>query len=244
MLEEIRIKKRLFGFCDLGNDAQPGLPSPNGEGAGVKLLLFLPLLFFTHFLHAQPDGFSLLNDTATFKQQFDKVSKSTLNIQSDFTQEKSLSVLNEKIITSGRFFFKAPDKLRWEYVDPFEYLIVLNGKSVIIKDGEHISKYDMQANKLFREINSLMIELVQGAVLNNAKYKVKYFASQSHYLMELVPSDGQMKAFLSSIHITLNKDDYAVIGIKMTESSGDYTRITFNNRKINQPIPDDTFVVH
>jgi len=210
----------------------------------IGMLLILLLAVFTHSLSAQPDGYSVLEDTTSFKQQFDRISKSTLNIQSDFTQEKSLSVLNEKIITSGRFFFKAPDKLRWEYVDPFEYLIVLNGNSVVIKDGEHISKYDMQANKLFREINSLMIELVQGKVLNNEKYKVRYFANERFFLLDLIPNGEQMKAFLSNIHISLIKDDYSVADIKMIEPSGDYTGIAFSNRKLNQPIPDETFVVH
>ena len=124
------------------------------------MFFWMPALWLT----AQETGLETMKDTAAFKQQLKKITSTTSTIQSEFEQEKNISVLDEKIITSGKFAFKSPTSLRWEYLVPFEYLIVLNQKNVTIKDGEKVNRYDMEANRVFREINDLMIEIVQGDV--------------------------------------------------------------------------------
>ena len=40
-----------------------------------------------------------------------------------------------------------------------------------------------------------------------------------------------------------DKTDYAVVKVKMIEPSDDYTMIDFSNRKTNQPIGDEKFIV-
>ena len=83
------------------------------------LLLFLPMICF-------PQSFKLVKDTANLKAKIEMMSKVTNSIESDFTQEKNLSVLSEKIISKGHFVFKKENMLRWEYQSPSKYLIVIN----------------------------------------------------------------------------------------------------------------------
>ncbi|MFC2102613.1 outer membrane lipoprotein carrier protein LolA, partial [Bacteroidota bacterium] len=51
-----------------------------------------------------------------------EASKKTVTISSDFTQEKEMSILNDKITSTGKFYFKKDRLLRWEYEHPFSYV--------------------------------------------------------------------------------------------------------------------------
>lgn len=208
----------------------------------INFCCLLLHLAWTTSIAAQ-ENFSDMKDVASFQSRVEEIMEKTLSIESDFEQEKLLSFLDEKILTKGKFYFRPKNKLRWEYLDPFEYLIILNEDEVIIKDGDKVRKYDMQSNKIFKEINDLMIELVQGNVIHNEKYEVTYLENEAHYVLELTPQLQTMMQYLSRIFIYFDKTDYSVTAIKMIEPDGDYTRIIFKNRKLNLGLKDEVFIV-
>jgi outer membrane lipoprotein-sorting protein len=203
------------------------------------LLLILPAISFAQV----PAGYKTIKDTVSFKQKMEAQSKLVNSIESDFTQEKYLSVMSEKIITKGHFLFKKTNLLRWEYTSPYSYLIVINKDKMFIKDNGKISKYDINSNKMFKSINEMMVATVQGNLLNNKDYKASFYESDKFYLIELSPVQKAAKDFLKNIQLYINKTDYTVEKVKMIEPSDDYTAIDFSNRKTNQTIGDEKFTV-
>lgn len=204
----------------------------------------LGFLLLCSGLNAQvPEGFKALKDTATFINKMTEQSKLINTTESDFEQEKFISVMSEKIISKGHFCYKKTNKLRWEYTSPFKYLIVINNNKMFIKDKGKISKYDMNSNKVFKNINELMMSIVQGTLFNNKDYSVKYYENDKQYLLVLTPKSKGTKDFLQTIQLSINKTDYAVTKVKMIEPGNDYTSINFTNRKTNEPIADEKFVV-
>ena len=112
-----------------------------------------------------------------------------------------------------------------------------------IKDNGKVSKYDINSNKMFKSINEMMVNTVQGNLLNNKDYKAKFYENDKFYLLELSPLQKGAKDFLKVIQLYINKVDYAVDKVKMIEPSDDYTSIDFTNRKTNQPIADEKFII-
>ncbi|MBL7889888.1 MAG: outer membrane lipoprotein carrier protein LolA [Bacteroidetes bacterium] len=209
-----------------------------------KFLFVIIFFLLSISISAQvPAGYKPVKDTAAFKQQMQAQSKLVNTIESDFTQEKYLSVMSEKIITKGHFLFKKVNMLRWEYTDPLKYLIAINKDKMFIKDNGKVSKYDINSNKMFKSINEMMVNTVQGNLLNNKDYKAKYYENEKFYLLELSPLQKGAKDFLKVIQLYIDKKDYAVVKVKMIEPSDDYTMIDFSNRKTNQPIGDEKFIV-
>ncbi len=210
----------------------------------MNKLITLVFLFFSTFLFAQiPAGYKSVKDTLAFKQKMEAQSKLVNTIESDFTQEKYLSVMSEKIITKGHFLFKKVNMLRWEYTTPLKYLIAINKDKMYIKDNGKVSKYDINSNKMFKSINEMMVNTVQGNLLTSKDYKAKYYENEKFYLLELTPLQKGAKDFLKVIQLYIDKTDYAVVKVKMIEPSDDYTMIDFSNRKTNQPIGDEKFIV-
>ncbi|MBU8893181.1 MAG: outer membrane lipoprotein carrier protein LolA [Bacteroidales bacterium] len=199
-------------------------------------------LFGLNNIHAQENGFTQVKDLTKAKTELSKLADNTSTIQSKFIQEKHLSFLTENIISKGEFYFKSPNQLRWEYSEPFEYIIVFNDKNILIKDEDKISTFDTESNKMFSEISNMMIGTIQGNIFTDSdRFAVKYFENNSQYLLELDPKLPEMKNMLKIIKIYIDKSDISVAKIKMIESSDDYTSIDFINRKLNQPIDNEIF---
>src|SRR5438045_7261862 len=79
------------------------------------------LILFPAVLSAQ--SLKPMSDTLSFKSGLEQFSKNTHSIQSDFVQEKKLKMLNDKVISKGKLYFKKEDKLRWEYEEPYRYIV-------------------------------------------------------------------------------------------------------------------------
>lgn len=208
-----------------------------------RILYFLLLILSTSSFAQTPSGYKPIKDTVAFKHKMEAQSKLINSIESDFTQEKYLSVMSENITTKGHFLFKKVNMLRWEYTSPYSYLIVINKDKMFIKDNGKINKYDINSNKMFKSINEMMVATVQGNLLNNKDYKANFFEGDKFYLIELSPVQKATKEFLKTIQLYINKTDYAVEKVKMIEPSEDYTSIDFTNRKTNQAIGDEKFIV-
>src|SRR6186997_2251099 len=101
-----------------------------------KLTAILVFIIIAGSIKAQHAGYSPVKDTAVFRQQFATASQKINSVQSDFVQEKNLSMLSEKIVSKGKFWFKKDNKVRMEYNQPFQYLMILNNNNIYIKDGQ------------------------------------------------------------------------------------------------------------
>lgn len=208
-----------------------------------RWLLILGCIVCATSAMAQQPGFKPVADVAAFKQQFAKASQATQSIQSDFVQEKNLSMLSDKIVSKGKFWFRKENKVRMEYMQPSYYLLVMNGKDIKTKDGQKENRVSAKGNKLFEQINKITVDCVQGNVVNNADFNTRILENGQSYLLELTPVNKSLAQYFKSIHLLVDKKDYSVSKIQMYETGGDDTSISFLHKQLNVNIPDAVFAV-
>lgn len=211
-----------------------------------KRTIFLAVFICTFIISAkaQPTGFSAMKNSSGFKQKLIQVNQKTQTIQSDFVQEKHLDVFAEDISSKGKFWYKKQNKLRWQYTRPFNYLIVINGENISIKDDKKVNRFNSSSNKVFKQVNRMMTDIIQGNIFSNTNdFNFKYFENATLFLVIMSPKSKEMKEFLQQINVYFDKKDLSVSRLKMDESSGDYTNIKFINKKMNQAISDEKFIV-
>lgn len=207
-----------------------------------SLILFLWLAPLN--LLAQYNNFTEISDISGFKKKFNEESAKIKSISSNFEQEKELTILSEKIISKGEFRFKRENKIRIEYLDPFYYLMIINGDKMIIKDDQNETTMNVRSNKLFQQVNNIMVESVNGTIIDNEDFSVRIFEDASRYLMEMTPVDKTLKGFFNTILIYADKESFSVTQILMNESSGDTTLIKFVNRNLNAQLSDEIFTLN
>lgn len=183
-----------------------------------------------------------MKDIAGFKVKLESLSARVNTIESDFVQEKNLSILADKIISRGYFCYRKENNIRWEYQQPYPYLIIISQNKIFIKDDSNQKQYELQNNKMFQEMNRFISGCIQGDILKNEKdYRVGYFENEKSYFVSLVPIAEKMRQMLNEVQIWFNRDDLTVTRIVMQESGGDFTRIDFTNKRLNTEIPAERF---
>ena len=208
----------------------------------MRKTTFLILILVTGLItKAQYPGYTAVADMAKFKTTFATAAQKTNSIKADFTQDKNLSMLSEKITSKGNFWFKKDSRVRMEYNQPFKYLMILNKDKAYIKDGQKESKVSTSSNKMFKQINKIMIDCMQGTALDNTDFKTRVFENKTNALVELTPVAKGMKTMFKSINVIVDKKDFSVVSIQMQELSGDNTILRFTNKELNAAIPDNLF---
>ncbi|MDF2449145.1 MAG: outer rane lipoprotein carrier protein LolA [Bacteroidota bacterium] len=200
------------------------------------LLIICPLLGYSQ-------TFKSVKDTTLLKQKIEHMSKTTSSIESDFIQEKNLSMLSEKVTSKGHFIFKKDNLLRWEYSSPSKYLIVINKDKVLIKDEKKTTRYDMNSNKVFKEINDIMLSCVQGTIFKSQKFKTHYFENEKFFKLELIPQVKTMKETFKKINLYFDKNVTSVAKMEMIENNDDLTSLDFSNKKLNAAVSETIFTV-
>lgn len=204
--------------------------------------IFATIVFcfiLAHLVNGQE--FKSVQNFESVQTEINKTAESIKTIKSNFVQEKHLNFLTEPITSEGLFRYKKENQLRWEYTEPFQYLILFNGSKIIIKDENKTNEFDANSNAVFKQINDLMLGAIKGDLGKGDEFTMSLKESTKQYQLILIPQDEAMKAYISDVEIYFEKSDFAVSTIKITESTGDFTKILFKQRKFNEPIDETTF---
>lgn len=206
---------------------------------GTLIVLFG---LFSTAMFAQKEGFKKVIDESSFRKKMETVTLSTKSISSDFVQEKQLSFMEEPIISEGHFYFKKEQRIRWEYQQPFSYIVILNGSNLLIDDEGHTNEIDLKGNKTFQEINATINNSMQGKVWGDSKdFTPVLFENEALYLIQLTPETKQMQEYLTKIEVFFDKKTYQLEQVILLENGGDFTKISFENRKINDEVEEALF---
>lgn len=210
----------------------------------TRIKIIILLIIAAQTLNSQNNTYVKINDIKQLEAKLNENSNKNNTIQSDFVQNKTIEYLDETIVSKGKFWFKKSNNLRWEYNEPFNYIITIKDGKFTIKDGNKISNYDINTNAVFKEINDLLISMAEGNMIKDDKFFVEAFENKTSYLLKLTPKNENMKNFINKTEVYIDKIDLSVYKILMLESESDFTEILFTNRKFNEEIRDNIFIVN
>ncbi len=198
------------------------------------------LLFFSLPLAAWAEP------TAELDRVLSALERSAAGIEtlaSDFTQEKHLEIFRETLVSTGRFYFAKPDKLRWETTAPVTSGFLLNGSG-----GK---RWHQRAGTpvpfdLGREPG---MKLIAEQLLAWARVDLDWL--RSHYAMTLVeehpvalrliPRQEGARDFLDHLLIRFDTEGRHVASVEVHEAGGDRTLIHFSATLLNQPLDPSLF---
>ena len=210
---------------------------------GIIVSLAIAVSLFAVNASGQYEGYRPVADLAGFKKKFALESGKVTSITSDFTQDKTLSALSEKITSSGKFWFKRNNRVRIEYLKPFSYVMIMSEDKMFVRDNQKENTINIKSNKLFQQVNRIMIDCVQGTILDSKDFTTKVFESDRFYLLEMTPSSKMLRDFFETVLLRVDKRDYSVESIEMNEPAGDQTVISFRNKKLNEQVADAVFAL-
>ena len=190
--------------------------------------------------------------TYTLDQVFaklDEVAKTFRSVQSDIERTHVTILVNDKDVSSGKFYYVRQGKeprVRLDLMKPaIQQLLIDKGKLQIYTPnlkqvqeaslGQHQDKVEMfmaigfgQSSQDLK--NNFSVSLAPDEVVEGRKTTV----------LELKPKNSTM---FRSVQMWMDQQKWVAIQIKTTESSGDYLNLKFYNIKTNPRIPESTFIL-
>ncbi len=216
-----------------------------GAWAAMRLgALHLSLTVVSVSGFAQYPGYRPVAHPDQLNNELSLAAEKITTIKSNFTQEKNLSMLAEKINSEGKFWFKRADKIRLEYVKPFRYLMILNQGRMLSRDEQKENRIPSQANRIVRQVNRLLADGMQGRILSNADFTSRVFENEKYYLIELSPKSRTLGDIYKNINIFVDRKDFTVGAMEMLERNGDKTVMKFLQKELNADLPEELFAVH
>lgn len=205
----------------------------------IKILLVLLVLAQINIIVGQE--FKTVKDIVSLNKEIGEVAQNTQTITADFVQEKHLDFLDVVVESNGIFIYKAPQKLRWEYVSPYKYLVLMNEGKFSIIQNNNVKEIDLKSSESFQEINNLMINSIKGDILTDPNFETTVLESKTVYKVILKPKDKKVNKVINTIEVLINKQTKTVDQLIMFESETDYTLIKFKNKQINKEVNDSRF---
>ena len=211
----------------------------------MKKIIFISLFFaFSVGISAQAMKLATNQQKKEMIATITRVSASMKTMQCSFEQTKHLSIMNDKLVSKGKMFYKQSSQLRWQYVSPYAYTFIINGNKVMMQSSTKRNVIDVKSSRLFKSITQIMMNSVTGKSLSNSSdFKVRMFTGDGEWMAELTPVKKEMKQMFKVIKLYFNVKRGIVSTVEMVEKSGDNTVIELNNVQINKPVNESYFSV-
>jgi len=163
-------------------------------------------------------------------------------ISADFVQKKFMKILSKPLVSEGKFYYTAPDSIRWEYSQPI--------KSVVISDKGNTKRYIVSGGKMVEDKTGgaqamkIVLDEVAGWMSGKFTSNPSFTATLkegSNTQITLTPVGKSMAGMIEKIEITVTRKDASIKSVRIVESATAETRIDFQHVVINQEIQPSVF---
>ncbi len=180
-------------------------------------------------------------DAGAVLRSLEEAGRTLRTLQASFTETKVLVLLDERAESRGTVFLQVPGRFRWSYETPQESV-------VLVKDGR-FARYFPKSKQVFRgEAKGeadLLVGFGPGAAGLGKKYEATLAGEEAvgevrTYELDLKPRPGQAGLF-SAIRLYVDKARFVPVQTRLTEPTGDFTTVRFENLRINEKLPAGVF---
>jgi outer membrane lipoprotein-sorting protein len=163
-------------------------------------------------------------------------------MQADFTQKKFMRILSRPLVSTGRFYYDAPDSFRWEYVTPLRSVVISRNNKTrrfIYSDGKMIEDKAGGAQAMQIVLNDVS-GWISGRFDQNPSFSAA-IAEDVNTTITLSPVGKNVAGFIQKIEIILSPKTAAVQSVKIVEDASTFTHIDFQNVQTNKIIDPAVF---
>jgi outer membrane lipoprotein carrier protein len=170
--------------------------------------------------------------------------KNTNTLQADFRQEKTLALLSNTEVSTGRFVYSKPNNVLWTYHAPKRVtMLIANGTLTTyypdLRKAERIEVKQYQ-DRIFKYMGASGAIDELGAWFN---FTFTNTADKPYYVLDLDPKSKTVAKRVRHLRIYIDKKTYLTTQFEYTEGDGDKTRYEFTNIKTNEPIEQSRFTL-
>ena len=173
-----------------------------------------------------------------FLKRYSEVNLKTTSIQSEFIQEHHLEMMEEPIVSTGLFYYKKPNLMKWDQQEPSPYHLIVKGDEVVKFDGKK-RKVLSAGNPQVAYFKNFIMGTVDGTLFESKQFESAFTKIDEHYKVLLTPTEKLLKKRIEKIELTFSENDLILQTLTIFELHGDKMILTFSNQEVNT-ISDNT----
>lgn len=209
-----------------------------------KLIYSIITLLFSASLASAAEP----NEMDVILKKIDERQKTVEAMKGSFIQRKSLSLLQNELVSKGLMYFKRPQKMMWEYREPEKNIMIVNGNIVwlYLPELKEATRFDLsQKADIKRIFEKMAVGMGQSPDELKKDYDVSLLkkvkkGEKNLYVLELIPRDKAISGLFKKIHLWFS-DDGLLYKTELFEKNNDTTIVEFQKLEINKSIPDSLF---
>ncbi len=162
-----------------------------------------------------------------------QAASSVRSVKADFVQHKYLKILTKPIESHGRFVFRAPDSIRWEYKTPIKSVMIMNHGD-LSRFTFHKDKWEKDAAARVEALRVVVDEIqswLTGKFEQSKAFRAKLDTGNGRVLLE--PRQKAMADIIQRIVITLDKRPASIKQVEIIEGPDASTVLDFEHVEID-----------
>ena len=186
---------------------------------------------------------------ADYDAQFNKWFEVQTNMQSwsgDFTQTRTLTVLNQPLVLPGKVWVK-PGEFRWELGQPAQTIVLRRPDQLLIiyPRLKRVEKYPLDAVPTGPMKDALA--LLDASLPRDRATMEKNFqllsATITNCILQMIlqPRSSDARKFIGEVVIGFHTNDFTIAATEMKIADGSKLRNDFTNVVVNQPLEAKLF---
>lgn len=200
--------------------------------------IYITILFLSFFIMSFSQD-KEMKDSDSFLNEIEKISKSTSSISANFIQEKTVSYLKEKVVSSGKFYTQNGE-MRWEQTKPYSYIMLLAESGVKVKDEGKEKQYGAKADKFMEQIRTILLSSINGSFKDNKDFKSNYFENDNFYIVKLIPTNRRLAKMFKGINLSFSKTTYRLKTLTFVQDDGE-SKMVFSDEIFNKTLSSSLF---
>ena len=171
-----------------------------------------------------------------------KAASSMQTMQCRFVQSKTMAMLTEPSVSEGSMYFSSPDRLRWEYLTPYPFALVVNGERIVkVTDGK-AEVLEGNSGRMYQGIVGMIMGSASGKKLfDTSAFDVALYDDGAFWKAEMTPKRRDMKRIFSQLVFHFDKKTQVIDHVEFIEPKGDKTEIRFEDVRLNEAIGEEKF---
>jgi len=167
------------------------------------------------------------------------------SMEATFVQNKVSVLLIEPEEARGKFWYQAPDKVRWDYMKPNPTTVLVNQEQMLTwyRDLGRAERIDVgkQADRVMQYLSaSNSLETLQRYFILKVSFPKD---PKEPYRLELSPRFSRVAKRIQSMAVHLDREGYWPVFVQYVEPDGDSTELRFTDVKLNSGIGAEIFEI-
>ena len=156
------------------------------------------------------------------------------SMKCDFRQVRTVPLMDEPQVSSGRMLYKQPSALKWIYTEPFSYSLSIEDDNISIDTEEGHTEIGNDASRMFKGLAGIVLGCMSGQNLKDKRlFQTTVTEQDGEWVAVLVPQRREMKRVFSEIVMVFDPATSLLKRLTMKDQNGGNTEIEISNVSIN-----------